>query len=103
MLVEKDPNIDKAVQRLVYVSADEQLRYNMEMREKAELDYFNDIANSYDRGKNDGEVIGRETGFTEGRETGFTEGREAGLAEGRETIANMAAEIERLKELIDKQ
>ena len=36
MLAEKSPILEKAVKKLVYISADEQLRYELDMREKAE-------------------------------------------------------------------
>ena len=94
-MLEENPTINKAIQRLVYVSSDEQLRYDMEMREKAELDYYNDISDTFDRGK--------EEGLAEGREEGLAEGREEGLAEGRETIAGLEAELLRLRKLLDKQ
>ena len=40
MLAEQSPIMEKAVKKLVYVSADELVRYEMDMREKAELDYW---------------------------------------------------------------
>ena len=50
-LAKEDPMVEKAVNRLVYVSADEQLRYEIAMREKAEMDYFNAMSNKRDEGK----------------------------------------------------
>jgi len=59
--------MEKAIQRLVYVSADEKLRYEMAMREKAELDYYNDMTGSFDKGKEEGLEKGLELGREEAR------------------------------------
>ena len=50
MLTEQNPILDKAVKKLVYVSADELVRYEMEMREKIELDYQSDMKDNFDKG-----------------------------------------------------
>ena len=60
MLAKRDPMMEKAIQRLVYVSAEEKLRYEMAMREKAELDYYNEMLESFDKGKEEGLEKGRE-------------------------------------------
>ena len=90
MLSKKDPMIEKAVKRLVYVSADEKVRYDMAMREKAELDYYNDISDSFDRGFDTGEAKGKAEGLAEGKAEGLAEGKAEGLAEGKaEIVRNM--------------
>ena len=75
MLAKRDPMMEKAIQRLVYVSADEKLRYEMAMREKAELDYYNDMTGSFDKGKEEGLEEGLELGREKGREEGREEAR----------------------------
>ena len=60
MLAKRDPMMEKAIQRLVYVSAEEKLRYEIAMREKAELDYYNEMLGSFDKGKEEGLEKGRE-------------------------------------------
>jgi predicted transposase/invertase (TIGR01784 family) len=56
MLAKEHPIMEKALNKLQYVSADEQLRYALDMREKAELDYWSDINRSYSEGKVDGKI-----------------------------------------------
>jgi predicted transposase/invertase (TIGR01784 family) len=70
MLAEKSPIMSKAVKRLVAVSADEQLRYEIDMREKAELDYNSAMQGSYDRGRDEGIEIGRDEGIEIGEQRG---------------------------------
>ena len=62
MLANENPIMEKAVNKLIYVSADEQLRYELDMREKAELDYWSAIGTSYDRGEAKGIEEGIEKG-----------------------------------------
>ncbi len=50
MLSEQNPVFQKAVNKLVYVSADEQLRYELDMREKAELDYSSAMHTNFRKG-----------------------------------------------------
>ena len=54
MLAEESPVMEKAVKKLVYVSADELVRYEMEMREKAELDYRSAMHSALDEGLQQG-------------------------------------------------
>lgn len=54
MLAEKDKNIEKAIDKLIYVSADEKLRFEYEMREKAENDYHSGMAEAERRGREEG-------------------------------------------------
>ena len=62
MLAKENPVIDEAVKKLVYVSADELVRYEMEMREKAELDYRSAMMGQYEEGRQEGERIGEARG-----------------------------------------
>jgi len=82
MLEKQDPMLEKAVKRLVYVSADEKLRYEMAMREKAELDYYSDMQDSYDKGLSEGLSEGYSDGMNEGMTKGIAEGMTKGIAEG---------------------
>jgi len=56
MVVKEDPIFEKAVNKLSYVSADEQLRYELFMREKAELDYHSAMARNYSKGEVKGKL-----------------------------------------------
>ena len=49
-LTKQDPIMEKAVKKLVYISADDLVRYEMEMREKAERDYRSAMMDSRDEG-----------------------------------------------------
>jgi predicted transposase/invertase (TIGR01784 family) len=69
MVAKEDPILEKAVNKLLYVSADEKLRYELHMREKAELDYWSAMATNYDKGK----AEGIEQGIGQGREQGKEE------------------------------
>ena len=60
MLAKQSPVMEKAVQKLVHVSAEELVRYEMDMREKAELDYRSAMADSYDDGRQEGRQEGAE-------------------------------------------
>ena len=54
MLENQDPILEKAVNKLLYVSADEKLRYALDMREKAEMDYWSAMGTNYDKGMREG-------------------------------------------------
>jgi len=51
MLAKENPVMDKAVKKLVHVSADELVRYEMEMREKSDLIYRSAIGDAHDEGR----------------------------------------------------
>jgi len=55
MLADENPVMEKAVNKLLYVSADEKLRVEYEMRLKAELDYQSAMVSKYKKGKAEGE------------------------------------------------
>jgi predicted transposase/invertase (TIGR01784 family) len=63
MIAKQSKLFDKAVSKLIYVSADEQLRYEYEMREKAELDYQSAMKTSFDRGVGQGIQQGMQQGI----------------------------------------
>ena len=63
MLANADPVMEKAVNKLIYVSADEKLRYELDMLEKAELDYWSAMKTNYRKGKEKGREEGREEGI----------------------------------------
>ncbi len=79
MLSSKEKVFEKAVEKLVYVSADDKLRYEYDMREKAERDYYNAM------------MVAEERGITEGMERGIKKGIEKGMAEGVEKAKLIAA------------
>ena len=70
MVVKEDPILEKAAKKLLYVSADEQLRFAIEMREAAELDYYSGLASSRAKGREEG----RQEGLQEIIETMKKEG-----------------------------
>lgn len=89
MLANENAVFDKAVKKLVYISADEKLRYEMNMREKAELDYNSAMITSFDRGK----------------ERGIQEGIQEGSMQKSHDIAEklfaMGMEDGRIAEILD--
>jgi predicted transposase/invertase (TIGR01784 family) len=56
MLSDENPIMKKAVEKLEYISSDEELRYALDMREKAALEYHSGIASSYKKGKAEGKA-----------------------------------------------
>ncbi len=55
MLAKENEAINNAVKKLVYVSAEEKLRYEYEQRQKAIKDYYCDIEDARDEGMKIGE------------------------------------------------
>ena len=51
MLKEKDETLEKAVEKLKYVSADDIIRFEYDQRKKARLDYASDIAGAKEEGR----------------------------------------------------
>lgn len=82
MLAEKDKYIDKAYRRLEEMSADEQKRWEYEMRQKAIRDQRHLIAS----GRREGEKIGEERGLLQGK----LEMARKMLARGRDTVEEVA-------------
>ena len=62
MLAEQDKYIDKAYRRLEEMSADEQKRWEYEMRQKAIRDHRHMLAS----GRREGEKIGEQRGLEQG-------------------------------------
>lgn len=94
MAVQGDEYREKAYNRLVNLSADEEKRLEYEERQKAIRDYNHMINSGWRMGHAKGFAEGRE----EGREKGREEGREEGIAEGwRE--GGIQAYIEALQEI----
>ena len=83
MLKNQDPIIEKAVDRLIYVSADEQLRFELDMVHKAEMDNISKIYNAEQRGLAQGRTQGLAQGREEGRAQGLAQGHAQGHAQGR--------------------
>jgi predicted transposase/invertase (TIGR01784 family) len=79
MVKERNAEVGLAVDELYRVSADEKIRYQYEMREKAWRDEYARI--SY--GRQEGREEGRRDGIAEGLEKGIAEGLEKGLEKGR--------------------
>jgi len=54
MLSDRNDDINKVVEKLKYVSADDEIRFKYEQREKARLDYFSDMSYSKEEGREEG-------------------------------------------------
>lgn len=63
MLTEKNNNIGETVEKLVHISADEKLRFQYEMQEKAELDYYAGLKGAKDAGRAEGMAHGIRKGM----------------------------------------
>jgi len=62
VLSEESAILKKAVEKLIYVSSDEDLRYQLDMREKADLDYWSAMKTNYRKGKEEGRKEGKDEG-----------------------------------------
>ena len=62
----QDQIFAKAVEKLVYVSSDERLRFELEMQKKWELDHYSAMATRMEKA----EKKAREKGFEDGRQEG---------------------------------
>jgi len=108
MLVKESPIMDKAVKKLVYVSADELVRYEMDMREKMELDYRSARGDWYDEGRAEGIEQGIVRGRAEGMEKGIEQGKllaargllQAGLGDTAAISKALGMSEEEIKALI---
>jgi len=58
MLSKEDPIMDKALQKLCYISADDKLRYELDMRHKTETDYWSAMSTNYRKGEAAGRAEG---------------------------------------------
>jgi predicted transposase/invertase (TIGR01784 family) len=79
MIAAQNPEIRKAVDTLYELSADDKVRAEFEMRQKAWRDRMSQIDGYYQEG--------RQEGLQEGRQEGRQEGLQEGLQKGRQEIA----------------
>ena len=89
-LSKEDPIMEEALEKLKYFSSDDQLRYELDMREKWEFDHLAIETRRYREGKAEGEAKGRAAGKAEGKAEIFRNMREAGFSDD---------DIERVREL----
>lgn len=88
MAAETSPQVERAYERLVNISADEEKRLEYEAREKAIRDY--NYLMDYNLKK--GLETGMEKGIKEGRKEGRIEGMEEGLEQGAKALIEMCQE-----------
>ncbi len=79
MLAKKNKDIEKAVEKLKYVSADENVRSQIRQIEKERMDYEAGLKYSHDKGVEEGIIEGIKEGREEGREEGIKEGIKEGI------------------------
>ena len=84
MLKAWDPIFRRAVEKLTYFSADEQLRYDLDMREKWELDHYSAMATRLERAEKESRELGMKQGIEQGIERGMKQGIERGMKQGIE-------------------
>ena len=77
MLAEKNPQVCKAVAKLMELNADERARLIADSRQKLRWDIASIKKEGLEEGLERGRVEGREEGLEKGREEGREEGREA--------------------------
>ena len=123
MIAERNPEVQKAVVKLVELSADEKARYIAEQREKARRDMQMWKDYMMEQGMQEGIEKGTELGIKYGTEQGMQQGIQQGIQEGIEkgtelgikkgkeeerelwqsVIADKDAEIERLRALLESK
>ena len=106
MLRNRDPIFEKAVNKLVYFSADEQLRYELDMREKWEIDHYSAMATrearAIERGRAEGREEGKQEGFEENKRQIVIEMKKKNFTD--DVIADIVKlPVERIKEIISGQ
>lgn len=101
MIGHKNKVMEKAVNELKRISSDEALRFEYEMREKAERDYRHGMSVSYKDGKAEGEQIGMQKGIEIGKGKGIEIGRAEGIEEGQQIGMVKGIEIGREKTIIE--
>ena len=87
--------MEKAVNKLIYVSADEQLRYELDMREKWELDHLS----RWNQGIRDAKEEGIAKGIAKGRAEGIMKGRTESQAELIRNMKESGMSIEEIAKL----
>ncbi len=65
MLAKDNKDIEKAVEKLKYVSADDVERFRIDQIEKARMDYDARMKMNYDQGREEGREEGKEEAVTE--------------------------------------
>ncbi len=88
MLAKSDEYVQRAYDKLVDISADEEKRLEYEAREKAIRDYNNIVSSGWVRGCEQG----RKDGFRQGRLEGQKEGRKEGRQEGIKVVIEVCQE-----------
>lgn len=108
MAAKSDEYVNKAYERLLHISADEQKRLEYEAREKAIRDHNSLLEYNLQRGYEEGYGKGYGTGYDSGYDTGRKEAeesikREQQIAETEKNRADAAEkEVQRLKERLEQ-
>lgn len=108
MAAKSDEYVNKAYERLLHISADEQKRLEYEAREKAIRDHNSLLEYNLQRGYEEGYGKGYDTGYDSGYDTGRKEAeesikREQQIAETEKNRADAAEkEVQRLKERLEQ-
>jgi predicted transposase/invertase (TIGR01784 family) len=89
MLAERNRAVGQAVDELYRVSADAEVRYQYEMREKAWRDAKAREAWVRTEGREEGRQEGRKEGMKEGRQEGRKEGKKEGREEGIDLVLQL--------------
>lgn len=96
MLAKSDEYVQRAYDKLVDISADEEKRLEYEAREKAIRDYNNIVSSGWvrgcEQGRKDGFRQGRLEGQKEGRKEGRLEGQKEGRLEGIKAVIEVCQE-----------
>jgi flagellar biosynthesis/type III secretory pathway protein FliH len=91
MLAKKNPQVKKAVVKLLALTEDERARMLADSREKLRRDISAQIhageMRGWEEGLETGMEKGREEGLEEGLEKGMEKGMEKGLEEGKRLVA----------------
>lgn len=91
LLAEKSGELEKAVEKLVTVSAEEKLRHEYLNRLFSQMDYDSAMGEAMERGFAKGEAEGRFQGFSQGISEGISQGISEGISKGLEQKALEAA------------
>ncbi len=93
MAAEASPHLEKAYERLMDISADEEKRLEYEAREKAIRDHNYLMNYNLKRGLEEGQKKGMELGLKEGREQGLQQGLQQGVQQTLEQSAKAFIEM----------
>lgn len=93
MAAEGNEYTQKAYERLVELSADEEKRMEYEARQKALRDYQHMMNSGWRQGYGKGKEAGVEAGREEGRKEGVEEGWKEGVEEGAKASIEMLQEL----------